>query len=438
MEEETSCFSNLNRRLLLGPKFIFTAMAMIYYGFYLYRPTFLKQELKFTTAQYGYLSGMMAAVSFCFMAVWGYVADRTGKPKQVLATVSIGTAGAFSLFLVTSAEKRVLNILLLAVFAAFVSGFQAMCDDQVLRLLSFTGQKSLYGPQRVWEALSFSVTTRLLGFLIRRFGLISIHIWMPIAAAIFIVVVMICGTNRLDKDLEDSNAEQAKEAVKTAEMSAVDVSSTTNLIIEEEERRPLAILLSNRHYIFLLVGVFLTGCARSVMSNFLTLYLTEYMGLDEEQAATAAISGVILEVFSLLGSAFCIRTLGIYWMLIVAQLAMVLRAWVYVWMAPVKSNWWLVYLVELLKGLAFAFTQTAGVRLANEVVPPGLEATSQSLYTGMYSQLPAVLVACLGGMVIERFGADRLFLGTAVLATASLLLFLVKYTVDGHITFKRR
>lgn len=413
-------------------------MSMIYYGFYLYRPTFLKQELKFTTAQYGYLSGMMAAVSFCFMAVWGYVADRTGKPKQVLATVSIGTAGAFSLFLVTSAEKRVLNILLLAVFAAFNSGFQAMCDDQVLRLLSFTGQKSLYGPQRVWEALSFSVTTRLLGFLIRRFGLISIHIWMPIAASVFIIVVMIFGTNKLDKDLEESNAQSSsKEALKTAEMSTVDVSSTANLLIEDQ-RRPLTILLSNRHYIFLLIGVFLTGCARSVMSNFLTLYLTEYMGLDEEQAATAAISGVVLEVFSLLASAFCLRSLGIYWMLIVAQLAMVVRAWVYVWMAPVKSNWWLVYLIELLKGLAFAFTQTAGVRLANEVVPPGLEATAQSLYTGMYSQLPAVLVACLGGMVIERFGADRLFLGTAILATASLLLFLVKYTVDGHITFKRR
>lgn len=385
----------------------------------------------------------MAAVGFLFMALWGYLADITGNPKLVLSVVSAGTAGSFSLFLFGPTGVA-LNMFLVSLYAAFASGFMAMCDDQVLRILSFTNEKALYGRQRLWETLSFSVTTRLLGFLIKTNGTVVIHIWVPATAALFILAVLIFGTNKpevlVDKSEESGVKSTAGSPVAVKETTVVlDVTSTTNLLPEEEKpKRPLMILLANPNYLFLLFGVFLTGCARSVMSIFLTRYLQSDMKLDEEQAASAAISGIVLELFIFFGSSFYLKHLGIYWMLIIAQVAMVIRGWAYFAMAPVPSNWWLVYLIELLKGVGFGFTQTAGVRLANEVVPPGLEATAQAMYTGMYSQLPTVLVACLGGEIYQNWGAKTLFLGTAVLSSCSLLLFLAKYSYDGRIAFRPR
>jgi PPP family 3-phenylpropionic acid transporter len=417
-------------------------MSMVYYGFYLYRTNYATDVLKFSTAQFGYMSGMMAAVGFLFMALWGYLADLTGNPKLVLSIVSVGTAGSFSLFLL-GPKGVALNMFLVSLYAAFASGFMAMCDDQVLRILSFTNEKALYGRQRLWETLSFSVTTRLLGYLIKAHGTVVIHIWVPATAALFILAVLFFGTNKpeilVDKSEESGvkSAVTSPQAVKQATV-VVDVSSTTNLLLEEKPKRPLIILLANPNYLFLLFGVFLTGCARSVMSIFLTRYLQNDMKLDEEQAATAAISGIVLELLIFFGSSYYLRHLGIYWMLIIAQVAMVIRGWAYFVMDPVPSNWWLVYLIELLKGVGFGFTQTAGVRLANEVVPPGLEATAQSMYTGMYSQLPTVLVACLGGEIYQNWGAQTLFLGTAILSTCSLLLFLAKYSYDGRIYFRAR
>lgn len=474
----TSCWRSLDQRLLLGPKLIFSAMAMVYYGFYQYRTNFA-DTLGFSTKQFGYMSGLMSAVGFVGMALWGRLADWTRNPKLVLCVVSAGTAGAFSLFLLHFSSVPV-NMLLMALYAAFSNGFQALSDDQVLRILSKSDTR-LYGRQRLWEALSFSVTTRALGFLIRRYGIVAMHYWVPAAAVLFMGTVVVFGTNTMaqaaapeggdkaaktvvgtsrvvdahravgtDGALDSSLAPDARWAagthwpmaatspmVTTSPMATTLPMSTSLLTDTPRPRDSTWVLLSNPDYAFLLVGVFLTGCARSVMSTFLTRYLQKDMGLDEEQSATAAISGVVIEVAIFFGSALCLRRLGIYWMLILAQVAMVVRGWTYVVMAPVPSNWWLVYLVELLKGVAFGFTQTAGVRLAMEVAPPGLEATSQSLYTGMYSMVPAVLVACVGGKVYQEMGARALFTGTAAVSSAALLLFVGKYCHDGRILPRR-
>lgn len=435
----TSCWRSLDQRLLLGPKLIFSAMATVYYGFYLYRTNFA-DTLGFSTEQFGYMSGMMSAVGFVGMALWGRLADWTRNPKLVLCVVSAGTAGAFSLFLLHFSSVPI-NMLLMALYAAFSSGFQALSDDQVLRILSKSDTR-LYGRQRLWEALSFSVTTRALGFLIRRYGIVAIHYWVPAAAVLFMGTVVVFGTNTMTQAAAPEGGEKAAKTV-------VDAGSTTHLVVNPDTAANLPtdaprprdstwVLLSNPDYAFLLVGVFLTGCARSVMSTFLTRYLQKDMGLNEEQSAMAAISGVVIEVAIFFSSALCLRRLGIYWMLILAQVAMVVRGWTYVVMAPAPSNWWLVYLVELLKGVAFGFTQTAGVRLAMEVAPPGLEATSQSLYTGMYSMVPAVLVACVGGKVYQEMGARALFAGTAAVSSAALMLFVGKYCYEGRILLPRR
>jgi predicted MFS family arabinose efflux permease len=201
----------------------------------------------------------------------------------------------------------------------------------------------------------------------------------------------------------------------------------------KENRRPFVQLLMNPNYMFMLFVVFMTGSARAVMTTFLGKYWEEGMHLNSKQAAYAANFGIVLEIIIFFFGSACLRVIGTYWMLIIAQLAMVLRCWAYVLLPAPPRSVWLVYAVELLKGVAFGCTQIAGVKLASDAAPKGLEATAQALYTSVYSQLPAVLTAFIGGRVYKHYGPSLLFYVTSIIMTSALVLFILKYLADGSI-----
>jgi hypothetical protein len=205
-----------------------------------------------------------------------------------------------------------------------------------------------------------------------------------------------------------------------------------------DTRKPLAQLLTNPDYVFLLVFVFLSGTARAVMTSFAAMYWNEDMDLTTRQIGVAANFGILMEIGLFFAAPFLLDFFGIYWMLIFSQTAMVLRCWVYAFLPAKPSMFWVVYLTELLKGVAFGFGQTAGVKICGDVAPPGLEATAQALYTSFYSQLPAVIAAAAGGRLYQHFGGKVLFYTTAILSTVALALFLLKYTLDGRLCGSRR
>lgn len=195
-------------------------------------------------------------------------------------------------------------------------------------------------------------------------------------------------------------------------------------------------LLRNPNYLFLLVFVFLAGSARAVMTSFVAMYWNEDMDLDTSKVAIAANFGILMEIIIFFMSPFLLRFFGIYWMLIFSQISMALRCWFYAYLPASPDMVYYVYAIELLKGTAFGFAQIAGVKICVEVAPPGLEATAQAVYTSFYSQLPAVLSAAIGGRLYQWYGAKILFFITAIISTAALVLFFVKYTVDGRL-FRR-
>lgn len=216
----------------------------------------------------------------------------------------------------------------------------------------------------------------------------------------------------------------------TYDIPTVDASTSTT---KKGRKRPIVRLLTNPNYLFMLLVVFMSGSARAVMTTFLSKYWLNDMKLTDFNASLAANFGILMEIVIFFFGPWLIGTFGIYWMLIFAQLAAVMRVWAYVLLPATSKNYWMVYLIELLKGVAFGFTQSAGVKLAADCAPVGLEATAQALYTSVYSQLPAVITAFVGGRVYGIYGAGLLFLVTAIISTAALVLFVVKYLFDGSI-----
>lgn len=229
--------------------------------------------------------------------------------------------------------------------------------------------------------------------------------------------------------------ETRKEVEKEFQPDFSQSTETNEKVLSEKEfkpvfKRPILMLLSNPNFMFMLLVVFMTGSARAVMTTFLSAYWDSNMKLSELEIAIASNFGIFLEIVIFLIGPNLIRVCGIYWMLILAQTCMVVRCWAYVLLSENhKNRCLLVWAIELLKGLSFGFAQSAGVKLAADCAPPGLEATAQALYSSVYSQLPTIITAFIGG----RMENQLLFIVTACVSSVALLLFIVKYFCDGSI-----
>ena len=392
--------------------------------------------------------------------------------------------------------QLIFALAILALYSFFTSGMMPLLDYEALKLLSsrpgFT--KEMYGRQRMWGTMAYAVSTMVSAFLMEKVGQSVLFIIMPVFAAIFAVTLLLTGPSDEPKSIEQIRGRLAGETeeevdieanpnnntttslqsndgsvssqieldkTKSRNASGTELvepkqqlrdglntglasqsldklnTSTSNLVtvspVREQRVSPWKTLLTNGNFLFFLFAVFMNGMARTVMTTFLAMYWKKVLLLDSKDIAIATIFGISIEVVIFYFYRF-FAPLGNYWMLVIAQAAMVARCWTYYKLpAAGDGRYWQVWSIELLKGVAFGFTHSAGVRIAAESAPAGLEATAQALYTSMYAQLPAVIAAALGGSVYELYGPSMLFLITSLISTAALVLFIVKYSIDGKI-----
>lgn len=450
-----NAFQRLDDKLLLSPKIIYVVICMVFYCVHLFRPRFMKVYLRIEDDMYGYISALMALVSFTCMTLWGTLADALGRHRFVLGFLCFALAASFGLtyfvVMIPSATTRlVMSSLVLCLYSFFASGIIPLTDHITLRLLSNRPgfSKDMYSRQRLWGTISYAGTSKVVGWFEKRYTVASVLYILPIFSTIAVFTVFTLAPADTPKPFREilSFLRRKRPSDPIKEMSAVPSAvpadqyekSPSQSVVEappspssSSSRSPIWQLLSNGNYLFMLVVVFMAGSARAVMTLFASKYWQEKMNLDGDQASTAGLYGVVLEVVIFFLGPSLLRIFGIYWLLIFGQLAMVARCWAYVQIPAEKKYYWLVYMVELLKGVAFGFTQTSGVKLASDVAPQGLEATAQALYTSVYSQLPAVLTAVGGG---HLYGQPRaLFFITAVVSTMALGLFVIKYWLDGSI-----
>ena len=292
-------------------------------------------------------------------------------------------------------------------------------SNTVLEMLTDAGQtdKSIYGRQVVFGSVAYIVTNYIQGKANSAYGVGSVFVIFPVSTLILLVAVVF--------SFPDDSERSGKRALKE----------------EQEEKVPSTVLpwwhvLHSPRFILFLTVIFLTGCARSVMSAFLPLFYSTQLHLIDEDTAWLMISGVTLEMMSF-AMAPVVSVVGPYWMLLLAQLIMAVRAWAYA-TVPAEGSYFKVYLViELLKGAAFGLTHLAGVRIARESAPVGLEATAQGFYEGFYSQIPSILSVPLGGVTIQRVGFASLFKYTAWGITFSCCLVILVFLQSGKLRHQK-
>jgi hypothetical protein len=150
-----------------------------------------------------------------------------------------------------------------------------------------------------------------------------------------------------------------------------------------------------------------------------------------------------VRLFSEVAVYFCNKDLstilGPYWMLLLSQLAAVIRAAGY-GLIPVNKDD-LSYLfcipLELFKGLNSGLVTAGAVRIAAEMAPPGGASTAQGLFSGVFVGLANFFGGHLAGLLMKGHGELDEIAHLFLLSSGALMFFVVcftiKFTVDRSI-----
>jgi predicted MFS family arabinose efflux permease len=110
-------------------------------------------------------------------------------------------------------------------------------------------------------------------------------------------------------------------------------------------------------------------------------------------------------------------------MLIVAQSIIVYRCVTYFVCTELSFGAWLATATQLLHGIGFSMTWSAGALQADHIAPANLKSSAQGLLNMAFNGLGSGLGAIIGGYIYEHFGAKTMWIIVAIFSFISILLF---------------
>lgn len=349
----------------------------------------------FSGAQIGWLSSIVMLVGMLSSPLWGYINDRTSRPRLTLSAASLGAA--ISVVVLGKTESFSLTLVAGAVFGFFYSTLMPFIDQSNLRLLGEAHEG--YARQRIWGTVGFIISAFVSGVVLERIGMQWVF---PLIAVDFIIVLLF------------------------AQFLPVQLPPITGGPRSTAMHNSPSVFFRNPVWVLFMLGVFVLTLATAGMNNFIGIHLRD-LGGSEELVGIIFSLGAISELPVMFFSPFLLRKMGIRSMIILAVIANVLRLMLYMVM---PSAVWAVP-ISLLNALTFGVFWVAAVVYVNRLSPHGLGYTGQSLLTSAMS-LASVVGASASGWIYDARGGAFLFGTLALLALASLIGFKAGFQKDNN------
>ncbi|GAM18959.1 hypothetical protein SAMD00019534_021340, partial [Acytostelium subglobosum LB1] len=119
-----------------------------------------------------------------------------------------------------------------------------------------------------------------------------------------------------------------------------------------------------------------------------------------------------------------INRVGVIKMIALSHVLLIIRVTYYIFVLVSGAKAWVVLPVELLHGIIFASSWSAGSRLCSDLTPKGLEATGQSLIYCVYMGLGLGFGSLFGGLIYESLGPVMMYVIIAIQTSIGLCIFL--------------
>jgi PPP family 3-phenylpropionic acid transporter len=331
------------------------------------------QQLGFSGAEIGLLTGLSPLITFFGAPFWTRLADSTRRHRAIMSlTMGLGIL-AISLIPLARAFAPVLCITL--VFSFFFSPISSFADNSTMHMLG--DKKDHYGRVRLGGTIGFALMAPIAGVILQNTGLRTAF-W--IAGALYFLGLLV------SRNFDHGSS------------------------IERPAGGGLRVLLANPRVIVFLGVAFAGGLALTVSNNYFFPLLRE-LGAKESLMGIALSIGAVLEFPVLFFGSRLIRFFKPYGLFMVSMAITGIRLILFGLNASPDS----ALLIQLLAGLSFPPLMMAGIAYAHEHSPPGMGATFQGLFAAMVFGIGAAAGGFLGGPLLETLGGRGLFLVYGIL-----------------------
>lgn len=352
--------------------------------------TFLNVYLKaqgLTGAEIGFNGMVVGILTMLGTFGWSYLADRTGRPRVMLALGALGALVGAQFIPLVAANGLQPAFWWYVVINAFVGLMNAsittLIDSTAVAMLG--DQRHRYGVYRLGGSFGFIIGGVGAGLLYDRVG----YEWM-FAAFAAVMLIFVGFTFLLPA--------RVTRAVGSGKQQ-----------IGQMIRRPEWLILIASLF------VFWAGYSASFAFNGVIL---KTMGASDSLISYATVIGTVIELPFMAFSGRLIKRFGPSRLLAVGLLIQAVR---FALLSQMRIPEWAIA-INMLNGPGYVFTWNSAIYLVARLAPPGLGATSQGFMTSSLN-LANILSSAASGVIYDRFGFSTLYLLFAVASTMALAMF---------------
>ena len=343
------------------------------------------QELGFSGAQIGLISGITPLITLVASPFWTGLADtrRLHRPIMSLNLLVVSVIIAVFPFLRSFAPILVLAISM----QFFFSAIAPLVDSATMHMLG--AQRELYGRVRLGGTFGYGIAAALAGGLVQNTGLRSVF-WVS-SALMFLTLLV---SQKLEYSTVQSTAAAASAMRK---------------------------LLTSPRWLLFLVVAFANGLGIAATNTYLFPFLRELNTAAYLMGLILTV-GTISEIPVLFFGNRLVRHFTPYRLFILGTLVTGTR---FLFFALADTPYLILFL-QLFSGLAFGAMWMGAVAYAQENAPPGLSASAQGQLGAMVFGFGAAAGGISGGLLLDAFGGSGLYLvfGLAILLITALAVVL--------------
>lgn len=398
-----------NDKYLIFPKSIFFLLNFILYTTYTYQMDYLSKAWHLNITSFGFITSI-PIVSFFSAIAWSSLAQRTGKYKEIIVCVvgmySICFTSFQGLERVMHGQEELERFVVVAIIYGSMSILSSalfpLLDHKIYVKLAKDPRFSpeLFGRQRLWGTVGQGVAGFMAGVGIKRFGYPAIFILSAGASVLFILLVIVGFESSHDPHPEQS---EKIESDKSDDENAGSNEKIVSNDSENNEKIPWSVAmkkLMHLRFISFLLVVLVASYSRAIVGNYLVRYLSVCLRIDSGASGFLILMRTVPEICCLFFSKNILREFGVNNMLLLAQLAGLIRVTTYAWLpADAEDAKWVPFLVESLRGVNNAFLMTSGVRLAHELAPLQAQTVAQGFFHGIFGNLTTGTAGMLGSFI---------------------------------------
>lgn len=284
----------------------------------------------------------------------------------------------------------------------FINGFNVSADI-LLTAVTLQGlrDRTRFGQERLYGAVSWAIAHFFLGILIDRFGRTVQHVVSLVVLVLTVFVVLCSGSLP-----RTEGAGKKKESGLIALADAEALSALLRTLCGS------ALMLA-----FFVYAVALAS-GMAIVENLVFLLFQE-LGASYFVCGISVVVTVVFEIPLFYLSSWLLASVGAPGLMVAAGLCYSFRVLGY----SVCPEGWAVLFFEPMHGITIAAHNTASVEIMAALTPPALAATGQALYGLFRSSIGSAAGTWVGGAVIRKFGERTCYRLSAVVVSAGLITY---------------